>query len=130
VGWYHDGSHPRVVKRLPELTSRKAPFWGGAVYRLTRDLRVRLRAEYAFDEAVHFNSRDCGEDEGIMHRLAMRAGLVSSPELYLSKRWCWGSHEPVPERAAIVHVRSGRMRVPNGTKLDNYRELRERGVIV
>lgn len=124
VGWYHDGSHPRACRKNPKLTSMKAPFWGGAIYVTRRALRERLRDEYDFAEAVEFNDRGRTEDEGIMHRLAMRAGLEHGPLWYFDKRWCYGNCEPNPGQAAFIHVRQR-----PGTRVENIAELRRRGLI-
>lgn len=126
IGWYHDTAHPRVCRLLPGITSRHAPFWGGAVYRLKNEQRVFLRPKYNYEMAAPFSSQSCGHDEGIMHRLAVMSGWThGSGPLYFSKRWCWGSYEPEPEKAAFIHVRPK----PTGDKLKNYHALRERGII-
>jgi hypothetical protein len=133
IGMHHPKAHRRVLRVLPHLISPTAPFWGGAIYRLERDLRLRLRAEMDFDELRQFKTRTESEDEGIMHRLATRAGIPAEGA-YIGYRWCYGNFEPHPERAAIIHMRhtlrNRRNHPADGRdKLANYYHLRDQGVL-
>jgi hypothetical protein len=120
------------MSRLPRLTSATAPFWGGAVYRLPRVVRQRLRSEFDIEEAVQFNSRADSEDEGIMHRLAMRSGMTATGR-YLGYRWSCSSFE-TDETTAFIHMRNTLRDRPghpaNGRdKLANYHHLCSRGIV-
>lgn len=127
IGWNHGTAHQRVMRHLPHLTSAMAPFWGGAVYRLHRAARQRLRLFYDFTWAQQFNNRGNGEDEGIMHRLALLAGCPVTGA-YFGLEWCWPSFDPVPERGKFLHVRhhyNGR----RSSKMEQYRALVAKGIL-
>lgn len=123
-GWHHDTAHPRVVKAFPQSASSLRPFWGGAVYRLPRGLRVVLRD--AIDSSLaQFDNPRGGWDEGMFHRLAMRASLSQTNAYFSDKRWCHGNCESHLERAAFVHVRTR----PSKSKLENYQALVAAGLL-
>lgn len=133
VGWNHKSAHRRVMGCLPELTSAEAPFWGGAIYRLEHGLRRLLRAEIDDQEMQQFTTREYSEDEGIMHRLAMRAGIPVKGA-YIDQRWCQASFAPNPLGAAIIHMRSTVRNRPgypgNGRdKTANFHHFKAQGVI-
>ncbi len=44
-------THPR---KHPRLTNPKYPYWGGAIYKLDRDIRQRLRVHLNEDELLQF----------------------------------------------------------------------------
>lgn len=115
----------RCRERHPGLTDANYAYWGGAIYRLPRELRQCLRAHIVEDELVRFSANF--EDEGIMHRLAMLAKVSQDR---IPDRWCQCSYLPNPERAAMIHVRT--KVAPGGpkrTKLENYRLLQQLGVL-
>ena len=122
--------HRRIVAEHPHLASLKAPYWGGAIYKLSRDLRKSLRAHLGGNEdwMLPFNVKFNYEDEGIMHVLANKA-QVPLKNAYIDPRWCQCSYLPFPETAGFVHVRT--RAEPNGphlNKIDNYNRLKARGV--
>jgi hypothetical protein len=115
----------RCQERHPGLTDANYAYWGGAIYRLSRELRQRLRVHISEDELQRFSANF--EDEGIMHRLAM---LAKVPQDRIPDRWCQCSYRPNPESAAMIHVRT--KVAPGGpkrTKLENYRSLQQLGVL-
>ena len=134
VGYHQSTARARIRRKLPDLIVDDVPFWGGAIYRLERGLRERLRSTgTTVDDMLEFNARGTGEDEGIMHLLATRAG-VTEEGAYLDYRWCQGSFEAHPERAGFIHMRStvrDRPKFPgNGRdKLANMRQMMADGVI-
>lgn len=126
-GWNHATAHKRVMRHLKKWTIPTAPFWGGAIYRLPRDMRQILRARYAHKWARVFNSRGCGEDEGIMHWLANLAGIPAAGA-YFGFEWCWPSYDPRPELGKFIHVRHHNNGKPS-TKMQEYGRLHAEGII-
>lgn len=123
-GFHQVQAHRRVCQLFPSLSSPTAPFLGGPIYKFTLAERQALRHELDFEDLDELKQLDCaagGWDEGMMHRLAMRAGL---PAVYLPETWAWSSYLP-PRYAHFVHVRNRPIR----DKLANYRALVERGVL-
>lgn len=124
-GIYHPSAHKRVHRQLPKLTSMDAPYWGGAIYCFARHLRVILREYYDFNWARVFNSRGCGEDEGIMHRLALLASWRTTDPVYIDEGWAWPSFEEDFNPTKFVHVRHH----PE-PKMVQYERLRKKGIIL
>jgi hypothetical protein len=125
-GWHQERAQQRVCGLMPALTDPKRPFWGGAVYRLSKDLRQSLRAVYRYEDARRFDEdgQRGGNDEGIMHRLACLA-QVPMEGAYFDKRWCWDSYHPDPGAGCFIHIR----KKPTGDKWANYQELVRRGIL-
>jgi hypothetical protein len=135
VGLYADTQvmlHNKIARQYPDIASLKAPYWGGAIYKmdknLRRDLRFHLMGDKSwmnkYNEAYHF------EDEGIMHTLALRAGLKHAKKWYLDRKWCQCSFLPNPEKAGFIHIRtkitpSG----PKQEKIKNYQALVNKGIL-
>ena len=120
----------KLRKKIPKLTNPDYPYWGGAIYRLDRNLRQRLRQHIHEDEIMQFDNHF--QDEGIMHRLATLAKVEKSR---IDEKWCYGSYLPNPENAAMIHVRTkitpdtifrrGKKR----EKIKNYESLKDQGII-
>jgi hypothetical protein len=134
VGLYSDTQkrlHSRISIDYSMLASINAPYWGGAIYKMSKEMRVRLRNVDFHDDAwkLKFNKPYHYEDEGIMHVLAYRAGL-SAETAYLPNKWCQCSFLPNPEKAGFVHVRT--KITPGGPKrekIQNYNALKDAGVL-
>ena len=130
------GVHAQVQKRLvkhlqqriPELTDPEYCYWGGSIYRLTREQRQKLRAGIRENEIPVFCNRRNHGDEGLMHVLAVRAQIKDD---YLPDRnWNYPSFETDIENASIIHVRTKiAPRGPKRTKMENYKDLVSRGLI-
>ena len=123
----------RLIKSLarqkPKMANHNYPYWGGAIYRLERDTRQKLRAQIIEEELSLFTGQGRFEDEGMMHRLATLAKIpkCSLPD---GKRWCHGSFEEGIEDSAMIHIRT--KIAPHGPKKDkivNYRALVKEGLI-
>lgn len=127
-GIYHPEAHRRILRNVPRLPSSVHAFWGGAVYRFPRDLRIRLREQYVFEEALPFNCRGNGVDEGIMHRLAVRADIGHTRDSYFGQEWAWASYDEHPERGKFIHIRHHDGKGHRCDKMDVYRDLQQRGV--
>lgn len=127
------GRHTVVQQRLVNRISSKwgdpkCSYWGGSVYRLTRELRQKLRMHIKEDEIVYFCSRPSHGDEGMMHRLASLAQIKN--HYFPDDRWGRSSFERNVGNAATIHVRSNIAPAgPKRSKIENYRNLVERGLI-
>lgn len=126
-----DHLHRWLVRHTP-LASKDHPYWGGAIYRLDRDLRKKLRAQIVESEMLQYNNRRC-QDEGIMNRLAALADLPIDENTYIDgNRWDCGNFEDDVEQAAMIHVRhkmfkDGKLvRVP---KMEAYADMVGRGLV-
>ena len=122
---YTEGIFKRCRERHPRLTDPNYAYWGGAIYRLPRRLRIALRSRIVERELQAFSGNF--EDEGIMHRLA---SLAKVPQDKIPQRWCQCSYLPNPEKAAMIHIRTKVMpHGPKAPKIANYERLRGIGVI-
>jgi len=136
IGRHHGiqtGLRKNLCNRFPLLGDVRYPYWGGSIYRLERDMRQRLRQHIVDWEIDHFNGNY--EDEGIMHRLAVKADLKESPDLYLDQdKWNRSSFEDNVSDGYIIHVRRKMKNTPGRPspkqdKILNYRALVERGIL-
>jgi len=134
VGLYADvqkSLHRKIAETYPLIASKSAPYWGGAIYKLDRTIRQKLRAANDTNDTWmnNFNQLYHFEDEGIMHVLANRAGI--KPEgTYLDRKWCQCSFLPKPEKAGFIHVRTKVTPAgPKREKIENYNQLVKQGVL-
>jgi len=114
------------------LRSQAAPYWGGAIYKFNKERRLNLRAGLGGDEKWmdQFNKPYHYEDEGIVHFLAAKAGMNMSKEDIMDPRWCYDNYLPVPQNAYMIHVRTKvKPEGPKRTKIENYNELVEKGIL-
>lgn len=135
IGLYADTQkmlHRKIAATYPMIASSDAPYWGGAIYKLDKFTRQQLRKGLGENEGWinNYNKLYHFEDEGIMHTLALFAGLKHEYRYILEQRWCQCSFLPNPENAGFIHVRtkitpSG----PKREKIENYNSLVEQGII-
>ena len=123
----------RLLKSLslqkPAMANFDYPYWGGAVYKLDRELRQKLRGHINESELSLFSGQGRFEDEGMMHRLATLAKIEKCC-LPGGKKWSHGSFEEGVENAAFIHVRTKiAPQGPKRAKIVNYRDLVDRGLI-
>ena len=126
----HTDIQSRLVRRFAQMFPRfgdtNYPYWGGAIYRLTRDQRKELRQHIREDELKIISKRFF--DEGMMHRLAVLSKMEKS---YVpGNRWDRGNYEEGVETSAMIHIRT--KIAPKGPKRDkivNYKDLVKRGLI-
>lgn len=112
-------------RMFPGDVDQRWAYWGGAIYRLPRELRQRLRAGIVEGDLDKYSSHF--HDEGIMHRLAARAKI---PQDRIPDKWCQCSYLPHPETAAMIHIRTKiAPEGPKRSKMENYLDLRARGII-
>ena len=119
-----------LVGLYPEYGSVDAPYWGGSVFRLARDVRQIFRGVLTEDIVMAFSRRY--HDEGVMHVLAHKLGMRhSDPEVYLNgQMWNYSSFEPDVEKANFIHIRTKvTPQGPKREKIENYRDLVKRGLI-
>ena len=118
-----------LARRLPRLCNPKYPYWGGSIYRMERDLRVRLRKHIIPFNMISFNN-NC-VDEGIMHHLATMEKLEENENTYLDRQqWNYSSFDEGVDDAYIIHIRTKiKAGGPKRRKIENYKALVERGLI-
>ena len=118
-----------LKNRFPMLGNPSYPYWGGSIYRLSRDIRQRLRRHLVPHEVIQFSGNY--EDEGIMHRLAVLEQLPIDKNTYLDgQQWNYSSFEEDVHNAYIIHIRPKvKKGGPKRTKIENYRDLVSRGLI-
>ncbi len=130
----HFGIQKKLVRKLkaqhPLLGDTNYPYWGGSCYRLERCVRRKLRRHFNLIEAIQFNKTF--HDEGIMHRLAVLAGMPIETNTYFEDdRWNKGSSEDGLEKANFIHIRP-RIRIDSNEerpKIETYRILKEKEII-
>jgi len=119
-----------LVGLYPHLGNLDAPYFGGSVFRLHRELRKQFRRELTEEIIMAFARRY--HDEGVMHVLANRCGFRhTDDDVYLNgQMWNYSSFEPDVERANFIHIRTKvTPQGPKREKIENYRELVSRGLI-
>lgn len=122
--------HGKLVKA--GCGSPDHPYWGGAIYRLDRELRQGLRAKIGDIELFNYNGAHF-EDEGIMNLLAMKAGVPITDGTYLDgNHWDCGNFEDGVEQCAMIHLRPKMFK--DGTlvrtpKTEAYADMVDRGLI-
>lgn len=118
-----------LTRRFPLLGDPNYAYWGGSIYRLERTMRVKLREQIRYNEVIQFSGNY--EDEGIMHRLAVLAGIKNHKANYLTRdMWNKSSFEEDVEDSYIVHIRTKiKQGGPKQAKIENYKALVERGLI-
>jgi len=135
VGLYGDVQkrlHRQLVEKYGILGSLNAPYWGGAIYKMSRSMRQFLRSGLKTNNSwmLRFNQPYHFEDEGIMHVLAYRAGFFSEDNMYLDSKWCQCSFLPNPEKAGFIHIRTKvTPQGPKREKIENYNALVKAGIL-
>jgi len=135
VGLYADTQsmlHRKIAATNPMFASLKAAYWGGAIYKMDRPMRQKLRRHFGGDESWMnpYNKLYQFEDEGIMHTLAMLSNYRHNPKMYLDRKWCQCSFLPNPEKAGFIHVRTKiTPQGPKREKMENWQELHDKGIL-
>ena len=126
--------HKRIVEEFGiAMTDINKPYWGGAIYKMDRGLRQRLRTALKgddmwmnkYNQAYHF------EDEGIFHTLMVwSSAYLPKDRWYMDRKWCQCSFLPNPEKAGFIHVRTKiTPQGPKRTKMENYQALVDKGIL-
>ncbi len=124
--------HRKILGHAPMFSSANHAYWGGAIYKMPKPLRMKLRRHLGGDESwmLPYNKAYQFEDEGIMHTLAMLSGIRHTPEQYLARKWCYCSFLPEVEKAGFIHVRTKiTPQGPKREKIDNYNALVAEGIL-
>jgi len=133
---FQENLRRKFIDQYPALGSIHAPYWGGAIYKLSKDLRLKLREQmdgrdnsWMQHSLVQFNKRFYFEDEGIIHTLAQMA-QISSVNAAINPKWCQNSYSPTLQKSGLIHIRKG-TGVPGfeRTKIENYNILVQKGMI-
>jgi len=134
VGLYADTQqmlHRRIASSYPLIASTNVPYWGGAIYKMDKAIRKKLRSGLGGDEGWmnNYNKPYHFEDEGIMHTLMYLTGAkIQNP--YLDRRWCQCSFLPNPEKAGFIHIRTKiTPQGPKREKIENYQALVDKGIL-
>ena len=122
----------KLLKKLhmyhKHLANFNYPYWGGAIRRMDKDLRQKLRIHLNDEDWLPISKPYHFEDEGIMHRLMTLADIKNTKTL--ERKWSHGSFEEGIEKAALIHIRTKiAPQGPKRPKLVNYKDLIERGII-
>lgn len=134
VGLYEDVQrrlHQRIAASYPMHASINIPYWGGAIYKLDRNARMKLRKGFDGNDSwmLPYNKAYTWEDEGIMHGLAVKTGFKPD-EPYMDRKWCQCSFLPNPEKAGFIHIRTKVTPTgPKREKMENYNSLVEKGIL-
>ena len=127
--------HNKIVREYGiTMTDIGKPYWGGAIYKMDRGLRKRLRSTLRkgddmwmnkYNQAYHF------EDEGIFHTLMVwSSAYLPKDQWYMDRKWCQCSFLPNPEKAGFIHVRTKiTPQGPKRTKMENYQALVDKGIL-
>ena len=135
VGLYADVQkmlHRKIAAQYPMIANLSVPYWGGAIYKMDKTMRTKLRTHLGSNEGWmnNYNKLYHFEDEGIMHTLAYQQGLKCEDKYILEQKWCQCSFLPNPENAGFIHVRTKITPTgPKREKLENYNELVSKGVL-
>jgi hypothetical protein len=106
------------------------PYWGGAVYKLTLEDRILLRSSIGDGKWMSDFSTGYYYDEGIMHALAVKSKFKPKTPYFKNNKWCHCSYLPGIEAAGFIHIRTKITPTgPKRTKLENYNDLVERGLL-
>ena len=120
--------HQKMKSRKPHLTNMNFPYWGGAIWKLTREQRQLLRKGLG-SWVKEFSGQY--EDEGIMHRLATLANFKpAKPYLPNNFHWCHCSYRKGIQSAAMIHIRTKVTPTgPTTLKINNYNNMVRQGLI-
>lgn len=112
-------------KHFSKYCNKNYAYWGGCLWRLTKELRIQLRKHLNEEELKVFSGNF--NDEGIMHALATKAKIKQDS---IPGTWSYGSYYPNPEKAHIIHIRTKVSPIgPKRPKIENYLDLKRRGII-
>lgn len=113
----------------------QTPYWGGAVFMLSLEVRQAFRK--VLDDQICLDHARSYHDEGIMFGLAGRLGVTESDKEFLGQPIYmdgqgldYSSYDQGIENAKFIHIREKITPTgPKRTKLENYNDLVERGLI-
>ena len=124
--------HNKLVSQHPFQGSMDTPYWGGAIYKMDRKLRQKLRAGLGGNEGWMnaYNQPYQWEDEGIFHTLAFKTGVRISQDQMLHPKWCYDNYLEYPQYAGMIHIRTKiTPQGPKQEKIKNYQALVDKGIL-
>ena len=124
--------HSKLVNKHPLQGSMDTPYWGGAIYKMDRKLRQKLRAGLGGNEGWMnaYNQPYQWEDEGIFHTLAFKTGLRINQDQMLHPKWCYDNYLDYPQYAGMIHIRTKiTPQGPKQEKIKNYQALVDKGIL-
>lgn len=124
--------HSKLVNKNPFQGSMDTPYWGGAIYKMNRKLRQKLRAGLGDNEGWMnaYNQPYQWEDEGIFHTLAFKTGLRINQDQMLHPKWCYDNYLDYPQYAGMIHIRTKiTPQGPKQEKIKNYQALVDKGIL-
>ena len=124
--------HNKLVSQHPFQGSMDTPYWGGAIYKMDRKLRQKLRAGLGGNEGWMnaYNQPYQWEDEGIFHTLAFKTGVRISQDQMLHPKWCYDNYLEYPQYAGMIHIRTKiAPQGPKQEKIKNYQALVDKGIL-
>ena len=126
---YQEGLFKGLCRRFPTWTNPNYPYWGGAIYRMEKDIRKKLRTGIDHKDTVELD-RIGKDDELLLHRIATKSGVKEKLKLPGEYKWCHCSYREGIENSAMIHVRTKITPTgPKRTKMENYKDLVSRGLI-
>ena len=125
--------HRKIVKMYLDIASADSPYWGGAIYKMGKELRKTLRSageSFTNDDWLQNFTHYHFADEGIFHAYATRAMVPFTKDMIIDQKWCYCSYLPNVEDAGFIHMRTKvTPQGPKREKIENYRDLVKRGII-
>tara|TARA_A100001011_G_scaffold297340_1_gene310012 strand:- start:1678 stop:2358 length:681 start_codon:yes stop_codon:yes gene_type:complete len=132
IGMYTDfqrNLHRKLWSQFPTLIDTRFGYWGGAIYRLTKEQRKMLRSHINMEELIT-NFNDVFQDEGMMARLATLARIPNNAEVLPGGfAWCHCSYRKGIENSEMIHIRPTTEHGTKGKKIENYYNLVNKGLI-
>lgn len=126
-GPVHKKIHSSFARSQPNISNKNHPYWGGAIYILTKEQRIQFRKQLRGVDLNRFCSRAMHGDEGCMHHLAVKAKYpLKNAYIPDAELWNWSSrdHSKIKE-SYIIHIRAEK----DKTKIQSYKELVKKGII-
>lgn len=135
--WIQEKLRSELAQKFPLWCSVKCPYWGGFIYKLSRDLRVRFREVLWKDPAVlqRHNPRNNKGDEGVMHSLATKLKMNEKNVYFNGYEWGHpGFWWEGMEQSKFIHVRDkidvdSKGNGIKAPKIESYRKLNAMGII-
>ncbi len=134
IGLYEDTQkmlHNKIARTYPFIANMNSHYWGGAIYKMDKPTRQKLRKELGGNEGWmnSYNQLYHFEDEGIIHTLVYKSDFKTNKP-NLDRRWCQCSFLPNPEKAGFIHIRTKVLPSgPKDSKINNYNKLKDKGIL-
>jgi len=117
------------IRKMKGLLHWRYPYWNGSLWKLTRAQRQAFRSKLPLVDLERYSNGRL-EDEGVMHQLA-RHNKFTGGILPGGEKWAMSSWMDGLEQSAMIHVRvrSSPKKGENRPKIENLRDLIDRGFI-